>query len=213
VPRETLGLIGALVLVSGLMAGAAGIQNVREQRYPQPVVGERALLISSGQALRLMTTGYRALAADVYWIRAIQHYGRTRIRLTTPLPDGAPPGLAHGYDLLFPLLDLTTTLDPRFTIAYRFGAIFLSAPLPNGAGQPDLAVALLEKGLLELPEKWEYLHDIGFVYYWDLFDYPKAAEYFERAAALPGAPWWLASRKFGLSRIPHTWIGSIVLQT
>ena len=36
--------------------------------------------------------------------------------------------------LLYPLLDLTTTLDPHFNIAYRFGAIFLSEPYPAGPG-------------------------------------------------------------------------------
>ena len=53
------------------------------------------------------------------------------------------------YPLLYPLLDLTTTLDPRFNIAYRFGAIFLAEPYPGGPGRPDLAIALLEKGLRE----------------------------------------------------------------
>ena len=38
------------------------------------------------------------------------------------------------------------------------------------------------------------MHDIGFVYYWDLHDYPKAAgASFNRAADIPGAPWWLRS--------------------
>ena len=118
---------------------------------------------------------------------------KPRISLTTPPAAGAPRDGKPGYELLYPLLDLTTTLDPRFNIAYRFGAIFLSAPLPGGAGRPDLAVALLEKGLRESPGKWEYMHDIGFVYYWDLHDYPKAAEYFNRGADMPGAPWWLRS--------------------
>ena len=30
------------------------------------------------------------------------------------------------------MLDLTTTLDPRFNIAYRFGAIFLAERYPAG---------------------------------------------------------------------------------
>jgi tetratricopeptide (TPR) repeat protein len=190
--RRTFGLVVALLVVFGLLASAAGLQFVREQRYPRPVVSEETLFITSGTALRRMTTGYRALAADLYWIRAIQHYGQTRIRLTT-LPAALARRDETGYELLYPLLDLTTTLDPRFNLAYRFGAVFLSAPLPGGAGRPDLAVALLEKGLRESPGKWEYMHDIGFVYYWDLQDYPKAAEYFNRAADLPGAPWWLRS--------------------
>ena len=48
------------------------------------------------------------------------------------------------YDLLYPLLDLVTTLDPRFNVAYRFGAIFLVRAAPGGPGRPDLAIALLE---------------------------------------------------------------------
>ena len=95
------------------------------------------------------------------------------------------------YDLLYPLLDLTTTLDPRFNIAYRFGAIFLAEPYPAGPGRPDLAIALLEKGLRERPDKWEYMQDIGFVYYWWLHDYKSAAAWFDRASRVPGAPIWL----------------------
>ena len=53
---------------------------------------------------------------------------------------------AAKYELLYPLLDLTTTLDPYFTIAYRFGAIFLSEARPGGPGRPDQAIALLQKG-------------------------------------------------------------------
>ena len=40
-----------------------------------------------------------------------------------------PPSLAaagEAYPLLYPMLDITTTLDPRFSIAYRFGSIFLA---------------------------------------------------------------------------------------
>src|SRR6266568_4169891 len=68
--------------------------------------------------------------------------------------------LALSYDtLLYPLLDLTTSLDPNFMVAYRFGAIFLSEPDPGGAGRPELAIALLEKGVKTNPDKWEYYHD------------------------------------------------------
>ena len=101
-----------------------------------------------------------ALLADVYWIRALQHYGRERLK----------PSEARRYELLYPLLDLATTLDPRFTIGYRFGAIFLAEPHPGGAGRPDLAIALLKNGVARNPEKWDYYHDIGFIYYWNLHD-------------------------------------------
>ena len=42
-----------------------------------------------------------------------------------------------------------------------------------------------------MPHKWQYYHDIGFVYYWHLHDYQTAATWFQRAAAQPDAPNWL----------------------
>ena len=54
---------------------------------------------------------------------------------------GAAP--AANFDLLYPLLDLATSLDPHFKVAYRFGAIFLTEAYPSGPGRPDLAIALL----------------------------------------------------------------------
>ena len=54
--------------------------------------------------------------------------------------------------------------------------MFLAEPYPGGPGRPDLAIALLEKGLRERPDKWEYMQDIGFVHYWYDHDYRAAAE-------------------------------------
>ena len=42
-----------------------------------------------------------------------------------------------------------------------------------------------------MPHKWQYYHDIGFVYYWRLHDYQTAALWFQRAATHPDAPNWL----------------------
>ena len=58
------------------------------------------------------------------------------------------------------------------TASARF---FSSEPPPDGPGRPDLAVALLERGVERNPERWEYLHDIGFVYYWHHRDYENGA--------------------------------------
>lgn len=190
--HRTSVLVAALLGIAGLIAAAAGLHVVRERHYPAAVVSENTLYFTSGSALRRLSLGYTVLAADLYWIRAIQYFGGTRRRVS-PVPRAllSPDRAASAYELLYPLLDLTTTLDPRFNLAYRFGAIFLSSPFPDGAGRPDLAVKLLDKGLREQPQKWEYLHDIGFVYYWDVHDYVKAAEYFNRAADIEGAPWWM----------------------
>ena len=130
-----------------------------------------------------LSLSFTALAADLDWIQAIQYYGGTlRKNDRTDEP--------KDYSLLYPLLDRVTTLDPRFNIAYRFGSIFLAEPNPGGAGRPDLAIALLEKGIAATG-RWEYYEDMGFVYYWQLHDYKAAAGAFQRGARAPNGPWWL----------------------
>ena len=181
---------GVLVLVALCLGSGAWLQTVRDSRYPASPIEEDSLYITSGRALKLMTAGFNPLAADLYWIRTIQYYGRTKLKTRDTT---AAPGPDTDYHLLYPLLDLTTTLDPRFNIAYRFGSIFLAETYPGGPGRPDLAIALLEKGIRERPDKWEYMQDIGFVHYWWTHDFKAASDWFNRAADVPGAPWFLRS--------------------
>jgi len=181
---------GVLILIALCLGGGAWLQTVRDTRHPASPIPEESLYITSGRTLKLMTAGFNALAADLYWIRTIQYYGRTKLKTRDV---AAAPSPDTDYHLLYPLLDLTTTLDPRFNIAYRFGSIFLAETYPGGPGRPDLAVALLEKGIRERPDKWEYMQDIGFVHYWWTHDFKAAAEWFNRAADVPGAPWFLRS--------------------
>jgi hypothetical protein len=193
-----LRLIGAIALVVILMAGAVQLQAIRERVYPPSQSDDLTLYVTSGTAARRLALAFPALAADLYWIRTLQYYGSTKLRLEAEALALAPPPMLASdpsvyYPLLFPLLDLTTSLDPWFNVAYRFGAVFLAEPYPRGAGRADLAVALLEKGLRGQPDKWEYMQDIGFVHYWYSHNYGEAASWFGRAAAVPGAPWWLQS--------------------
>jgi len=168
--------------VFALLAIAASLLHAREAWFPAPRNPERLLYLRNDKAARRVFLSFDALAADVYWIRTIQHYGRDRkSRRET-----------GRFELLQPMLDLTTTLDPYFLIAYRFGAIFLAMPAPDGPGRPDQSIALLEKGLTSNPMRWQFAHDIAFIHYWYTGDYAKAAEWFERAASMPRAPVWIA---------------------
>jgi len=158
------------------------LQMARDSWYPRDDQQARSMLyVRSGPALRRMVLGFDALAADVYWIRAIQHYGGDRLAGTG----------TRKYELLYPLLDIATSLDPYFNIAYRFGAIFLGEGYPGGPGRPDQAIALLQKGITVQPTKWQYYHDIAFVYYWQLHDMEAAARWFRLAGSQPNAPNWL----------------------
>jgi len=191
-------LTGVVVIALAFLAGAVQLQATRERLFPPSSVDADAMYLRSATAVRRLSGAYTALAADGYWIRALQYYGGTKQRLQAQawIPE-PPPMLAaptpDDYSLLYPMLDLATSLDPRFTVAYRFGAVFLAEPRPRGAGRPDLAVALLEKGIRAQPDKWEYMEDAGFVHYWYQHNYRAAAGWFQKASDVPGAPWWLRS--------------------
>jgi tetratricopeptide (TPR) repeat protein len=180
--RAARPLAFALALIL-LVACFVTLEVWRDRVFGEPAAGDAVLYVRSGDAVRRLSLGFTPLVADLYWVRAVQYYGGMRLSRS--------PG--KRYALLYPLLDITTTLDPDFTIAYRFGSIFLAENYPGGAGRPDLAVALLQKGFRVDPMRWRYLQDIGFVYYWWVGDYQEAARWFNKGADIPGAPWWLRS--------------------
>src|SRR5262245_6886426 len=134
--------IAAIVV---LLFAVVGIQVWAERSQPLGLpagVSGNLLYVQSPAFMTRAALSYDALAADIYWIRAIQHYGGTKLAV------GADDGRNRPqYDLLYPLLDLTTSLDPNFDIAYGFGAVFLAEPYPSGAGRPDLAIMLLQKAM------------------------------------------------------------------
>jgi hypothetical protein len=174
--------VGSIVAACCALALAIALQMLRDRTYSRDDQQTRSVLyVRSGPALKRVALEYDALAADVYWIRAIQYYGGNRLSETG----------RKKYELLYPMLDIATSLDPFFTIAYRFGAIFLSEGYPGGPGRPDQAITLLRKGIAAQPTKWQYYHDIAFVYYWQLRDMEAAARWFRLAATQPGAPNWL----------------------
>ena len=191
-------LVAGLCAVLALFALSVWLQTVRDARYSLDTSDEETLYLTQRATGRVVFT-QRSLASDLYWIRAIQYYGGRTKEAKERFSDALepPPALAAKapvtFDLLYPLLDIATTLDPRFNIAYRFGAIFLSENYPHGPGRPDQAVSLLQKGLAAMPDKWQYWQDIGFVYYWNVHDYQRAADAFKRGAAVAGAPWWMQS--------------------
>jgi hypothetical protein len=181
-----------IVLIVVLWTTAVAIVRARDAGYRLSESIDDRLYLTSPKAATRMSLEFRALAADLYWIRALQYYGGIQRAHKEGAATKLPPGRTE-YDQLYPMLDLTTAFDPYFTLAYRFGAIFLSEAPPAGPGKPELAIRLLQKGLAARPDKWEYMQDIGFVHYWWDHDYKAAARAFEQASQIAGAPWWLRS--------------------
>jgi hypothetical protein len=167
------------LLLVGCLAGSVLLLRRLDQMRAGATL-EEVLYISSPKALKKMSLGYDGLLADVYWTRAVQYFGSKH-------HEGA-----HAFDLLAPLLEITTTLDPHLLTAYEYGANFLAPKPPNGGGMPERAIQLQEFGIRNNPNEWRLYYNEGFIRYMDLKDYAGAAEVFARGARVPNAHPFLA---------------------
>ena len=168
-----------LLLLIVAFLGIYWIQSSIDRQMSLIPHAEEVLYLPSGKVLKALSLGHYGLIADIYWMRAVQYYGGKRLQN------------ANQYQLLGPLIDIATTLDPQLLHAYRFGSIFLSEKSPIGAQQPEKAIALLEKGIRYNPNEWQLYRDLGFVYYWYLEDYKRAAESFLEGSQNPRSAKWM----------------------
>ncbi len=177
----------ALILALGLGGGAVYlVQRSLRTEMLASGTADAIMYLPSPKIVKRFSLGFEGALADLYWIRTLQYYGRRALR----------PG--HRFDWLKPLLDMVTELDPRFITAYRFGAVFLALAPPAGPGQPEAALALLDRGIERNPDEWRLILDKGAIYAWNMHDYETAARLFERASRHRRAPAWVADLAAGM---------------
>jgi tetratricopeptide (TPR) repeat protein len=171
-------LVLGIVVVFG-MAGVWKLQQRIDADQQAMHLDRDDVTLRSGKLMKGLSLEYAPLMGAVYWTRVVQYFGEKH-----RLHD-------RNLEMLWSMLDITTTLDPHLLVAYRFGAIFLSDAPPRGAGEPDRAIQLLERGLKENPNYWRLYQDLGNVCYFDKKDYPKASEAYLKGSSFPGAPIWM----------------------
>jgi hypothetical protein len=119
--------------------------------------------------------------ADIYWTRAVQYFGRNHHERKLE------------YQYLGPLLEITAALDPHLIPTYEFGSVFLAQKPPEGAGEPDRAVDLVEYGIKNNPNYWRLYYNLGFIHWMERKDPAAAANAFLRGTEVPGAHPWMKS--------------------
>lgn len=144
--------------------------RIDTRKSPHELIGE-LMYFPSGVALRAVSMGFYAPLADLVWLRFIQYYGEHRMTNTR-------------FELMYHILDILTTLDPRFLYAYTLGGLMLT----HDAGRPDQAHTLLRKGMHENPDEWRIPFIYAFMNYVFLEEYDIARIYFGIAAQKPDAP-------------------------
>jgi tetratricopeptide (TPR) repeat protein len=158
------------VACAGIVVGYQVTRPDEERLIGQPFVPSPGFFLD-------FSPSYRATIADAYWLQTIQYYGE---HVDTD----------QEYDRLKPMLDLVSKLSPSFDRAYLFGAYALL-----DAGLVNDAYRLLERGFAENPAAWRIATNAGILMYsYGPEDVKRAvaAGWFEKAAAVPGAPLYVA---------------------
>lgn len=157
-----------------LWGGTIGTLVAIERNRPPTVRATELSYLPKGDYLKLAVLGYRQLAADLIWLKAVQSFG-TRNQTT------------EGYLWTYHAVDVLTDLDPKFALAYQVAGSILAI----WANRVHESVALLEKGVRHNPEVWQLPFFLGYDYFYELHDPIRAAKYFRMAAELPGSPEYL----------------------
>lgn len=176
--KEFLTGILVIAVASTVIVALSRHVDVTKPRLPDSYSDSD--LAFQGKRLKGWALGAEGLLADWYWILSLQYIGSKLVAADTAelniddLNNLSPR-------LLYPYLDNTTDLDPKFFAAYSYGAIVLPAV------DPEQAIALTEKGIRHNPDRWRLYQYLGYIY-WKLDRYEKAAEVYEAGARIPGAP-------------------------
>lgn len=165
--------IVAVLLVLACAAGVVAYQATRPGESP----ADPRVFVPSPKFFLNLSPNYRTSIADVYYLYMIQYYGE---HVTG---DGR-------LDSLPALSRLVTTLSPHFTRAHLFSAFALI-----DAGRPDVAYEILKKGFAANPDDWHYPAYLAFFVYTygeeSRYKDRVAAEWYQKAAAIPGSPAYL----------------------
>jgi hypothetical protein len=160
---------GALILLASTLLAQQALPSdsglTRDERFlPRPEVARAASL------------GFEALAADLYWLQAVQIVG-----------DAKAPPREHAA-LLGRIVDAATRLNPWVDHPYRFAAIWLT----ETPEQVREANELLARGIAYHPRDWRNRFYLGFNHFFYLSETERAAEVLEGAAKLEGSPGYLS---------------------
>jgi hypothetical protein len=178
-----------LVLGVGIHASNRAVERHVHAEQPDGDVGA----LPDGHALRVLSLGFDRLVADLFWLRTVYYMGDER-------------STAAGYPAAARLANLVTDIDPGFRTVY----VVMSGAIGALMGDPDAAIALLEKGVQHV-EYWKLHFLLGFNYFIERMDYARAAEQM-RLGAEKGGPYYLpllSARLYAQSGDPETAIAFI----
>jgi tetratricopeptide (TPR) repeat protein len=175
-----------LTVLLGLASVVSLLRWIDVHRPPVDSSLEEEKLYLSAATARRLSLGFNGLASDWYWMRSLQYVGRKFMSVPEHVQLDNFGQL--NLQLLAPLLDAATTLDPQFMEPYQYAA----AVLPET--DVEAAIRIIKKGISANPSAWRLYHHLGYIY-WQQKDFRSASEAYDQGAALPGALPWMTAMK------------------
>ena len=164
-------------LAAGIVAACLVAVIAYQVTRPARAASDPRVFVPSAQFFEDFSPSFRTSIADAYYLYMVQYYGE---HIETD----------RRLDSMAALVDLVTRLSPRFTRAYQFGTFALL-----DANEGAKAYEILQRGAEADPDDWRLPALAGFLVYGFGEGETKdsiAAEWYARAAAVEGAPPYLA---------------------
>ena len=165
----------ALVLIIGLFVSVYPLQRHIDLGRMKFRGHEELLYLPSGNFLKVVSLGFEEALADILLIKMIDYFA-THLKTD------------RTYTWLYHMADVITTLDPNFRFPYVFAGVLLNLE----ANQFENARKILLKGMPVFKDDWYFPFALGLNYFFHEADLLLAADYFDKASNLPGAPEYLA---------------------
>lgn len=178
--RQILLLTAIIIVGFAAQFGLSRFLEISRASLPSDIA--EADLYLTGETLKKLSFGFDGLIADYYWINSLQYVGNKLHSFEGDIQiDNLKP---LNPRLLYPMLDVATTLDPEFASPYMYGSVILPAI------NVEQAIKISEKGIAAQPDNWRMYSRLGFIY-WKKGDYKKAAEIYALGSLKPNAPEWV----------------------
>jgi tetratricopeptide (TPR) repeat protein len=171
-----------LTLIFVLLAGMTHLVHKKIRGDVKDILPPKEVLyLPKGDYVKVVAMGFDSMWADVLWLRTLQYFGGHFMA-------------DKEYPIMDRLLDVITTLEPRFPDAYSFGGMVLQEEM----NRRDKAVDFLKEGIKNNPDNWRLAYELGFLWFEAArqakdttakkYDSEQAISAYTIATARPGCP-------------------------
>lgn len=161
-----------LIFSTLLLLVISGILNNSYKKPHINVSKQDSALNFNDDVILMLNMGQKRLITDLFWIMTllesdIEHYNKKDLN-----------------SWLYLRFKTIIRLDPLFLRAYRFGGKYLSIIKDDLYGAKEI----FDKGLEVYPDDYDLLFDAAYLYAFELQDYKKAKELYQKVALFPKSP-------------------------